>query len=255
MKLCLTRKVRCHSITTLLLIMLSAYPGAGQEPCQCDEPCPTEYSYTNSTSNFQNTYYISGQSVYIPLLSKNVNVEIEICCRIRGANASTPFVTTPISASCETAIRCIRIAKDELVNYAQPGNPPSSADLRRELIQAVLALVMCENRCGHGLPAPGQAPIEWVFSIPKCLDWTKTSTSSNYWCLKNCTDRHTYCVYAYKMTTGTGGLPKPVERVVSNWTEPNESAQCGLGGATCMTEPCYTSFPDCASWDLSGKTW
>ena len=238
----------------VISVVLNVQAAMAQDPCQCDEPCTTKYNYTNSTSNFLYNRVITGETVYIPTLGKDVSVEVQVCCRIRVAAYSTKYVSPTISASCETAIRCIRVAKDELLDQAEPGYPVNSALIRKELIQAVLALVMCKNRCEHDLPGVGAYPIEWVFSIPKCLDWTKTSTSSLFWCLKACEDSHTYCVYAYKMMKGAGGLPKPIERVVTTWTQPNESTTCP-SGETCVTQPCDTDFRDCGNWDLSARTW
>lgn len=167
--------------------------GALQAPsCQCSFMCPNitrSPPYTRCPAMWTGTNKLDFD-IYLPLIDEFVKVEVHFCCRVRQAPCFR-YVTIPVQVSCETAITCIRVAKERLLDHAKPQEPLEPRALRQQLLEGVLDKFMCDNPCQMGLP-PQAGAYEWVFSFPACLYWEKSNQEQ--WCLTSCGDR--YCVHA-----------------------------------------------------------
>jgi|GEM_PF-1452592 len=223
-----------------------------QDPCQCQEVCPQEVSYTNSTMGYVSHRTSTFQLAVGKPLNITIMADIQFCCRVRYPQNSQQWVSSNVQMSYETSIRCIRLPKSQLLSYSRAGLPPSDDGVRTAIIKAALVAIMSANPCQQRLAPSGQ-PFEWVFSIPKCLDWTKNLAPSGNWCLTPCSISHTYCVFAYAMLS-TNGIPRPIERVIANWTPLLQSTEFPRG-ATCRDDGCYEDISDCPLWDLSKRNW
>lgn len=187
--------------------------------------------------------------VYLPLIGEEVEVEVHFCCRVRRAPCFR-YVTIPVQVSCETAITCIRVSKEKLLDHAKWGEPLEPRALRQQLMEGILEYFVCENPCLMGLPpTEGWGKYEWVFSFPACLFWDKTNLEQ--WCLTSCGDR--YCVHAFAVgNMGQWGNDKygnPIYTagVAEHVTDQFEYTPRGCApDAKCTSDGCLESFkPNC----------
>lgn len=234
----------------LLMVFAGTFEVLAQQgdPCQCPVTCPAPgYTKCHEGWTSHNTVILT---VPLPRVGPTAFCQIEVhyCCRNRPVNNPwcQKFVTGNISASCEVAITCMRIPKECVADLVLAGQPITDAVLRKQIYQGVLKQMMCGGFCDKGLPAPGQLPYEWVFSIPACIDYIKTGGPMTAFCLQSCGNK--YCVYAFRMITGPGGGPKSLEKVVTEWVDAN-SAACRQD-PQCIYDACDENFdPACADWE------
>lgn len=142
--------------------------------------------------------------------------------------------------------------RDGNLDHAEPGRP-LTPELRKELIRGVLSTMVCSNPCGMGLPKvewkPAhnrwevtEKPYEWVFSMPACWNWEKTT--NEYWCLTSC--GNSYCVYVLKVSAKKDGVEVvapivPVFEEVRVHTFKLQGGRCGGGG---VNESCTMDRSD-----------
>lgn len=257
---------RCtDTMFTVILLLAWIYPGAGASAmggectCQtvaCPPVTPAQYAHTYCEGAWDIVPAVLPLSISLTGISGNVDVEVSICCRIRAVKGQTcsTFVSCPVETSCEASIKCIRVSKKVLHAYAPPGLPPDAL-IRNELITKIIQEVLCTNPCLMGLPAtssPSQN-IEWVISVPSCMDWHKTAADAGYWCISACGPK--YCVWAYCMMLGASppAAPVPMKNplylpnpVVTTWLPPGTADVCG-SHETCVRFNC-PELEDCKGW-------
>jgi hypothetical protein len=219
-----------------------------QEECECMDVCPNGVEYTACFEEF-NGHHAETFDIWIPLLFKSCSIEIHWCCRIRrvGDPSCQQFVTGALGASCETAITCIKIPKPCVADYVGFGQPINDANLRKSIYQAVLKYIICRNPCQHGLPIGTEAPYEWVFSMPACLEYVKTGDPLSAFCLESCGTKT--CVYAFKMARTQYDNPRVLEKVITEWS-PVDPPTCDAN-PNCKYNACDEEFdPSCAEWGI-----
>lgn len=123
----------CRLLTCLLFVAYST-ASLAQESCECPETCPVPV-YTNCWAGFD-SHHATKLSIHIPVLQRNCMIEVHYCCRIRSVTSQQcpPYVNLPLSASCETAITCIKIPKSCVADIVQPGMPITYAIVRKQIL-------------------------------------------------------------------------------------------------------------------------
>lgn len=244
---CFNAVGRALFLLTLVLSIVSARAGGDECTCQ-GVACPG--NITNCNAAWGATPVVIPMSIALTGVTGLVDVEVSVCCRIRqvGGAACAAFVSCNIQASCEASISCIRVSKQILGAYATPGLPPAAA-LRNELVTKIIQEILCTNPCEMGLPAqsiPSQN-IEWVISVPSCMDWHKTAADAGYWCISACGPK--YCVWAYcmmlDMSTGSP-LPKKNPFAAPN---PVKTTWMPSGGVDVCTEVDENPYDTCVRFN------
>lgn len=234
-------------VLVLWLLMLTSAMRA--QPCQCDEGCPP-LPFTNCSSAWNAPQTIS-LAIYIDKLARSCLVEVEYCCRIRTAQGQcSSFVVGPIGASCETAITCVRIPKECVIEVAPAGTPIVDSEVRHQIYSAILDQLICGNVCQNGLPNPPEQPYEWVFSLPSCLRYLKTGGQNTAFCLASCGSR--VCVYAFRVITSSNPnySVRCLERVSTTWSSAVPS-YCDTFNNGCVYDDCDPDFtPQCTTWEF-----
>jgi len=232
-----------------------------QPSCQCTFRCPdlrTSPPYTECAEPWTGSSKVDLE-VELPSIGKAIDVEVYYCCRVRPKECRLYVDPAELTARCETAVTCLRVAKQHLLDHAEPGRP-LTPELRKELLRGVLSTMVCSNPCGMGLPkvewTPArnrwvvtEKPYEWVFSMPACWNWEKTT--NEYWCLTSC--GNSYCVYALKVSARKDGVPVdapivPVFEEVRVHAFKLQGGRCGGGGVneSCTIDRCDVEFnPAC----------
>lgn len=232
----------------MLLTLLSSTTMPAQQECECNESCPPP-GYTDCQEGWLATHN-EVYNIYIQKLDRNCFIEVQFCCRNRpNASQCRHFVPLPVTAACETAITCIKIPKECVVDVAPVGTPIVDDEVRQQIYQGILNRLICDNKCQHGLPLPAQPEYEWVFSMPACLRYLKTGGQNTAFCLTACGTR--YCVYAFKVKPSLNpsfAITCTFHTAVE-WSSQNPP-WCDSYNNQCVFENCDEQYkPNCPDWE------
>lgn len=243
-------KNSAKTIVLLLTALILSATSRSQEACICNETCPPP-PYTKCSEGWSSNNRIT-IPVYIQKLDRACYIEIQYCCRVRPIvyPHCVPFVPAPLTASCETAITCIKIPKECVVEVAANPGPVTDAVVRKQIYQGILDYFICNNICGHQLPYPGQQPYEWVFSMPTCMRYLKTGNPMAPYCLTSCGTK--YCVYAFKVMESPtqGKTVRCLNTTITQWSSTIPGV-CDVFANGCVEDACDETYrPNCPSWEF-----